>query len=274
MAENSISVNKMRRMLTFILLAAAIVGLNNTANAQTATAAPTPTLVNSDLARARVEAMLSTGHADASWFSAPLLAQVSVTQLEAILARFRGSLGDYETVEGSQGDYIAHFVNGSDEILVQLDSDNKIDGMTFRLAKLAKRVGVSTMHRLFFLKGAWVCTLRGGNSNGLVQDATYSFSPDGLWMTERSEDSSARKNDWATQMWGYDVSASRLVAYQFTANGVYTKSVDGWVGGVFRSERDENGAIVSLKPVSARSMQWFVESADRSSIVREDCVRR
>ncbi len=258
----------------FILIAALIIGLSRPASAQTASALPTATPGSLDLARVRIEAMLSTGRAEASWFNAALLAQASVEQLEAILERFRGGLGDYESVEGKQGDYIAHFTNGTDEILVHLDSDNKIDTMTFRLPKLVERAGVSAMRRLSFLKGSWACTLKGGSSNGAVQGVRYSFSSDGLWMTELSQTLGAKENDWATQMWGYDVSASRLVAYQFAANGVHTKSVDGWIGGVFKSERDDNGAIVSLRPIDPRSMQWLVESADHSNLFREDCVRR
>lgn len=228
-------------------------------------ARPTPL----DAARDRVEAMLSTAHAEASWFSAALLAQASVGQVEAILARFRGALGNYESLEGAKGDYIAHFANGTDEILIHLDPDNKIDTVTFKLPKLVERAGVSAMRQLSFLKGSWACTLRGGSSNGTVQEVRYSFSSDGLWMTELSQSAGAKKKDWATQMWGYDVGASRLVAYQFAADGVHTKNVDGWIDGVFRSERDDNGAIVRLTPTGPQSMQWSIESADQSRLVRE-----
>lgn len=106
-----------------------------------------------DLAHARVDAMLRGDHADADWFSSQFLAQVSITQVNAILAQFKQSLGAYRSIEGTRGDYIAHFEKGTDEVLVHLDSDNKIDGLFFKppsvqalslsdgLATLAKSAG-------------------------------------------------------------------------------------------------------------------------------------
>ncbi len=93
-------------------------------------------------------------------------------------------------------------------------------------------------------------------------------------MTELSQDSGTNGNDWATQMWGYDSHTQKLVAYNFARNGVFTKSVDGWVNGAFVSHRDDNGATVSVRPINASSIQWVIESADHSYVVKEDCVRR
>lgn len=138
----------------------------------------------------------------------------------------------------------------------------------------AQQPDISAMKKLAFLSGAWVCTVEGGTSNGLAQNVEYSFSPDGLWMTELSQDSGPGQNDWATQIWGYDVRAGKLVAYNFTPYGVFTKSVEGWVDGAFVSHRDDNGATVSVRPISSRAMQWVIESADHSSIVKENCERR
>jgi hypothetical protein len=141
-------------------------------------------------------------------------------------------------------------------------------------AARAQQPDVTAMKKLSFLSGAWRCTVEAGTSNGLVQDVTYSFSPDGLWMTELSQDSGPGHNDWATQIWGYDARAGKLVAYNFTPMGVFTKSVDGWINGAFVSHRDDNGATVSVRPISSGSMQWVIESADHSNIVKENCVRR
>jgi len=141
-------------------------------------------------------------------------------------------------------------------------------------AARAQQSDASAMPKLAFLSGTWTCTIRGGPSNGLVQDTTYSFSPDGMWMTELSHDTGTSGADWETQMWGYDARSHKLVAYQFVSLGVFTKSVDGWVDGAFVSHRDDNGATVSLKPIDGRSFQWIIESADHSSIVKEDCARR
>lgn len=137
----------------------------------------------------------------------------------------------------------------------------------------AQQSGKKQMHKLAFLSGNWKCTVKGGSSDGLVQYVQYSFSPDGLWLTEVSWDAGTRK-DWASQLWGYDTRTQKLVAYQFNANGVFTKTVDGWINGAFRSTRDDNGATVSVRPTGARTAQWIIDSADHSYIVTENCVRR
>jgi hypothetical protein len=137
----------------------------------------------------------------------------------------------------------------------------------------AQQADPIVMQKLEFLSGSWTCTIKGGASNGLVEETHYSFSPDGFWMTETSHVARSN-NDWETQMWGYDAHAKKLVAYQFLADGVFTKTVDGWVNGAFVSHRDDNGATVSVKPVAANAMQWVIESADHTYIVKEDCVRR
>jgi hypothetical protein len=132
----------------------------------------------------------------------------------------------------------------------------------------------TAIKRLAFLAGRWSCTVNGGSSNGLTLDVRYSFSPNWLWMTEESQDSGAAGTDWATQLWGYDARTKKLVAFQFTQSGVFTKSLDGWVNGIFVSHRDENGATVSLKPLGANSFQWIIESSDHSYTVTQDCIRR
>jgi hypothetical protein len=250
---------RMHKLIVAAMLAAAVV---SPASAQIAPTSP--------LARARVDKMLSSGHADETWFSASFLAQVKVAQIDAVLAQLRTGLGDYQGLDDNSTRYTARFAHGSDEVQIHLDGDQKIDSLSFEPVKL----DLSAMEKLSFLKGAWVCTIRGGSSNGLVQDVQYSFSPDGLWMTELSDASGPNQDDWATQVWGYDVNVGKFVAYNFAANGVFTKSVDGWINGSFVSHRDDNGASVSVKPIDSNSMQWTIESADHSSIVREDCVRR
>jgi hypothetical protein len=125
----------------------------------------------------------------------------------------------------------------------------------------AQQADATAMQKLKPLTGSWACTVRGGQS-------------DGLWMTELSQDTRTNGNDWATQMWGYDSHTRKLVAYNFARNGVFTKSVDGWVDGAFVSHRDDNGATVSVRPIDANSVQWVIESADHSYTVKEDCVRR
>jgi hypothetical protein len=135
----------------------------------------------------------------------------------------------------------------------------------------ANDVAIETMQKLHFLSGQWSCKVSEGSSNGLSQVVRYSFSPDGLWMTEISHDAGAPEKDWSTQIWGYDAQAKKLVAVSFTGYGIFTKSVDGWFAGEFTSRRDDNGATVSLKRVNDQSMQWTIRSSDGSSVVYEIC---
>jgi hypothetical protein len=76
--------------------------------------------------------MLRTGHADASWFSASFLAQVSVSQVNAVLAGLTSALGAYQSVEYTPTKFIAHFAKGTDDVQIHLDAENKIDGLLFK----------------------------------------------------------------------------------------------------------------------------------------------
>jgi hypothetical protein len=98
-----------------------------------ASSAPRPAATTlSEFARARVDTTLRSGHADAAWFSS----QVPAAQVDAIVAQLKASLGEYKSIDGTQGDYTAHFEKGTDEVLVPLDADNKIDGLLFKPPKL------------------------------------------------------------------------------------------------------------------------------------------
>ncbi|MBV9270455.1 MAG: hypothetical protein JO165_05130 [Candidatus Eremiobacteraeota bacterium] len=132
--------------------------------------------------------------------------------------------------------------------------------------------GAEAMRKLAFLTGTWKCTFKDTAGNNVVQQANYSFSPDGLWMTETSHDEGSDTN-WETQMWGYDVRADKLVAYQFYGDTVSTKSVQGWVDGVFVSRRDDNNAIVSMKPVNQNSMEWIIKLGKPGTFI-EECSRK
>jgi hypothetical protein len=136
----------------------------------------------------------------------------------------------------------------------------------------AQQAGSTDIQRLHFLSGTWRCTVHGGPSNGLVQDARYTFSPDGRWMTETSHDAGSDKN-WETQMWGYDAAAKKLIAVQFVRDGVFSKTVDGWTGDRFVSHRNDNGAEVSLERAGSDAATWTIASADRSFVVTQTCVR-
>jgi hypothetical protein len=139
---------------------------------------------------------------------------------------------------------------------------------------LAQDLGPEAIRRLAFLSGSWHCVIRGtavpkGDSDNL----SYAFSQDWFWMIERSDLIENGHHNWSTQLWGYDAPNKRLVAYQFTPNGVFTKSVAGWVEGRFQSRRDDSGATVTIEPINKSSFNWVIESADHSNIVTEACTR-
>lgn len=101
-----------------------------------ASSAPSPAATTlSDFARARLDAMFRTGHADAAWFSASFLAQVPVAKVDAILAQIGAALGSYRSIDGADGDYTARFEHGTNEALVHLDADDRIDGLFFKPPK-------------------------------------------------------------------------------------------------------------------------------------------
>jgi len=91
-----------------------------------------------ELARSRIDTMLRTGHADASWFSASFLAQVSVPQVDAVLAGLTAALGAYQSVEYTPTNFVAHFAKGTDDVQIHLDADMKIDGLLFKPPVVAK----------------------------------------------------------------------------------------------------------------------------------------
>jgi hypothetical protein len=76
--------------------------------------------------------MLATGRADASWFSASFLSQVSASQVDAVIASLTTALGPYRSVEFTPTKFIAHFAKGTDDVLIHLDADMKIDGLIFK----------------------------------------------------------------------------------------------------------------------------------------------
>jgi hypothetical protein len=99
----------------------------------TSPAAPNPAPTSlSEFARGRIDAMLRSGHADPASFSASFLAQIPASQIDAIIAQLTGALGAYKSIDGTQGNYTAHFEKGIDQVLVHLDADNKIDGILFK----------------------------------------------------------------------------------------------------------------------------------------------
>ncbi len=81
--------------------------------------------------------MLRTGHADASWFSADFLAQVSAAEVNAVIAGLPATLGAYQNVEYTPSKFVAHFAKGTMDVVIHLDSDMKIDGLLFKPPEIA-----------------------------------------------------------------------------------------------------------------------------------------
>jgi hypothetical protein len=98
--------------------------------APAASASPAQSAIG--LARSRVDTMLRTGHADASWFAGAFLAQGSAAEVDAVIAGLTAKLGTYQSVESTPTKFIARFVKGTDDVLIHLDADMKIDGLLFK----------------------------------------------------------------------------------------------------------------------------------------------
>lgn len=133
---------------------------------------------------------------------------------------------------------------------------------------------VAALRKLHFMAGSWRCVIVNGPSRGYVSKLSYSFSPEGLFMTESESPASSKyPNVWSAQMWGYDVLHKSFDAYQFTRFGIFTKTIQGWQNGKFVSTRDDNQAIVSIRPRTSRAFDWLIQPPDKSSTVTEACTR-
>ncbi len=125
------------------------------AGAQAASPSPAPaaspaatSLSPVEIAKDRIDTMLRTGHADPAWFSASFLAQVPVSKLDEIIASITSSLGKYKSVDFTPAKLIAHFASGTDDILIHLDAENKIDGLFFRPPVVAAKSLDDALHAL------------------------------------------------------------------------------------------------------------------------------
>lgn len=84
------------------------------------------------LAQNRLDTMLRTGHADPAWFSPAFLDQIPASKVDAVIAAVVAALGAYKSIELTPTRFVAHFANGSDDILIHLDANNQIDGLLFK----------------------------------------------------------------------------------------------------------------------------------------------
>jgi hypothetical protein len=120
-------------MRPFVVVILAFLFITATAAGRTDTA-PSPAPSGSPIAIAtdRIDTMLRTGHADPAWFSDSFLAQIPASKVDEIVASLTPTLGKYERVEFTPDAFIAHFDKGTDNVLIHLDADNKIDGLLFK----------------------------------------------------------------------------------------------------------------------------------------------
>jgi beta-lactamase class A len=81
--------------------------------------------------------MFRTGHADPDWFNESFLAQVPASQVDAAIANLKFSLGEYRSVEFTATRFIAHFAKGTDDVIIDVDSTDRIIGLVFRSPVLA-----------------------------------------------------------------------------------------------------------------------------------------
>lgn len=97
------------------------------------TASPSPAPSGPiEVAQSHLETMLRTGHADPAWFSASFLAQIPASKVDGIVADLTKALGAYARVEFTPEKFVAHFAKGTDDVLIHLDDQYKIDGLFFR----------------------------------------------------------------------------------------------------------------------------------------------
>jgi hypothetical protein len=92
-------------------------------------------------------------------------------------------------------------------------------------------------------------------------------------MTQLTYDSMTAAAPSETQLWGYDPTDRKIVAYQFNKNGVSTKTIDGWIGNAFVSHINENGYVVSLVPIDSNSIRWTIEDPKKSFRITSDCTK-
>ena len=125
----------------------------STNSVPSASPAPSATASSlSDFARARIDTMLKSGHADPAWPAASFLAQVPASALDTILAQLLGGLGTYDGIDGAKGVFTARFAKNTDEVDIHIDDENKIDGLFFRAPKLKAASLDAALHDLAVLE--------------------------------------------------------------------------------------------------------------------------
>ncbi len=79
-----------------------------------------------------VQIVLTATPVPAQIFAQSFLAQVPASQIATIRDRVTQALGTFQSVQGANGQYIAHYTHGTLKVLIHLDAQGKIDGLLLR----------------------------------------------------------------------------------------------------------------------------------------------
>lgn len=131
-----------------LLLAPGIAVAQSAAPASSPAAAapsPTPTV---DLAAERIIQMFTEKHVSPDWFTPELLTHLPVSKIEEFAAQLNFGIGPFKVVgkpaERIETDppapwvrYVAIFKAGTDDVLIHINDNGKIDGLIFRTPRSA-----------------------------------------------------------------------------------------------------------------------------------------
>lgn len=79
-----------------------------------------------------VRTVLTADPVPADIFAPAFLAQVPVSQIVPIRQQVTGSLGVFQRIDGSGGQYTAYYTRGTVKVLIHLDAQGKIDSLLLR----------------------------------------------------------------------------------------------------------------------------------------------
>jgi hypothetical protein len=84
----------------------------------------------SEVDRAAIVRVLSSDHADSTWFTQGFLDQISISQIDALSAQVRAAEGPFVRVESRAGVYYAVFANAENIVQIATSRSGKIAYLT------------------------------------------------------------------------------------------------------------------------------------------------
>jgi beta-lactamase class A len=92
--------------------------------------------------------------AQAAWFAPDFLAQIPVTQIDAVVKQYRDTLGAFERAEATTDGFTVMMERGTAPAKIHLDAEGRIDGLWFGVPQLAQPASLEdTMKDLGALPG-------------------------------------------------------------------------------------------------------------------------